>query len=180
MREIEIKARVRNSKVLLVRLAESGIILGEPLKQHDVVYLQPGVQSGAKDTVGLRVRTENDKIVHFTLKKILGGGLDKLEHEVEVDDGEELTAIIRMLGFELFSDLTKVRRKAHQGDIEICYDEIPELGIFIEAERLCSEDADNVAVENELWRLFESFGVTKADQEVSGYDILMDEQKRKR
>jgi adenylate cyclase class 2 len=173
MREIEIKVRVQDRQQALAALEKMGIRLGEPKKQHDVVYSRPGAGDNDPGENWLRVRTENDSRVIFTLKRAVTGELDSIEHEVTVDSAEELTAIIGYLGYELFSDLTKVRQKAQYGNIEVCFDEVPGLGTFMEAEMLCTEDVDNVAVEAELWQLFEQLGLSKADQETSGYDVLM-------
>ncbi|HUB93928.1 MAG TPA: class IV adenylate cyclase [Verrucomicrobiae bacterium] len=172
MREIEIKARVDNHTVLLENLVNAGVTLGQPLTQHDVVYLKPDAKSGSKDTIGLRIRTENDSVIRFTLKKIVSGGLDKIEHEIEVDNSEELAAMINLLGFELYSDLTKIRRKTKVGAIEICVDEVSGLGNFIEAEMLVGDDADHDTVVTELWKLFTRLGIKKVNEIHEGYDIL--------
>ncbi len=176
MREIEVKVRVRDTAQTLAALEKAGIHLSEPVKQHDVVYGELSSPTHGHGGNWLRVRTENDNRVIFTLKRSVTGELDSIEHEVTVDSEDEITAVIRHLGYELYSDLTKIRRKAHTGDIEICYDEVPGLGTFIEAEKLCPEDADNVAVEAELWELLEQFGLDKSDLETSGYDVLLRKQ----
>lgn len=175
MREIEIKARVNDAGQVLAALQKLGLRLSEPVKQHDVVYGQVE-SSGGKFISGgnwLRIRTENDAKVVFTLKRSVTGELDSIEHEVTVDDAKELEAIIRNLGYVLYSDLTKIRRKAKTSDIELCYDEVPGLGVFIELEKLSPEDADLDAVLDELWAMAKTFGLSKADEETSGYDVLM-------
>ncbi len=172
MREIEIKARVRDEAKVLSALETLGVKLSDPLKHHDVVYSRPGAKSGAGEN-WLRVRTENDNKVYFTLKRSVTGELDSIEHEVIVDKASELQAIIKYMGYVEYSDLTKTRRKAHYGDLEICFDKIPGLGTFIEIEKLCDEEVDYVVVAKELWTLFEKLGVSKADEEISGYDVLM-------
>ncbi|MEJ0073649.1 MAG: class IV adenylate cyclase [Candidatus Saccharibacteria bacterium] len=138
MREIEIKVRVKDSAGTLAALDKQGIQLGEPKKQHDVVYSRPGAIDNDPGENWLRVRTENDTEVIFTLKRSVTGELDSIEHETVVDSADEITAIIGYLGYELFSDLTKIRRKARVGDIEICFDEVPKLGTFFEAEKTMS------------------------------------------
>jgi len=175
MREIEIKVRIHDPTATLAALEKAGVRLSEPKKQHDVVYARPGAKDNDPGENWLRVRTENDQLVTFTLKRSVTGELDSIEHEVIVDNADEITAIIKYLGYELFSDLTKVRRKAKQGDVEICFDEVPGLGTYMEAEKLCAEDVDGLAVEAELWDFFASLGldVDRDDQETSGYDVLM-------
>ena len=180
MREIEIKARVGHKDQVLAALDKLGIRLGKPKKQHDVVYSRPGAMDNDPGENWLRVRTEDDHHVTFTLKRSVTGELDSIEHETVVDSAAEITSIIGYLGYELFSDLTKVRQKAQNGDIEICFDEVPGLGTFIEAEKLCPEDADYDAVSKELWELFTRLGLDKADEETSGYDVLMRKLERER
>lgn len=175
MREIEIKARVNDAHQLLATLQKFEIRLSSPVKQHDVVYGQ--IDNAGTAFLGdgnwLRIRTENDSRVIFTLKRSVTGELDSIEHEVTVDNASELEAIIRTLGYSLYSDLIKVRRKARAGAIELCYDEVPGLGTFIELEKLSPEDADLDTVLDELWIMAKKLGIRKVDEETSGYDVLM-------
>ncbi len=172
MREIEIKAKVTNLSKLLDTLASKHISLSKPVKQHDVVYSVPGVKDNAPGSVWLRLRTENDTKTILTLKKQHRGGLDSIEYETEVSDGAEMEKIISLLGFELYSDLIKVRRKAKIGDIEICVDDVRDLGLFIEAEKLSDEDTDGQAVQDELWRLLEELEIFRSNEVFEGYDVL--------
>ncbi len=173
MREIEIKARVRNEKLLREALNSSGITLLAPVKHHDVVYSQPGAKEGNPNDNWLRIRTENDARHIFTLKRSVVGELDSIEHETAVENADELHSIIDCLGYELYSDLTKIREKAHDDGYEICLDNVPELGIFVEVEKLCDEKVDGDAVVNELWAYLAQFGITRDDQETHGYDVLL-------
>lgn len=173
MREIEIKVRVADTERTLAALEKLGVKLGESKKQHDVVYSRPGAIDNDPGENWLRVRTENDSKVIFTLKRSVTGELDSIEHETIVESASELTAIIGYLGYELFSDLTKIRRTGHYGDIEICFDEVPKLGTFLEAELLCEEDVDYDTVAAKLWNLCGKLGIDKSSEETSGYDVLM-------
>lgn len=173
MREIEIKAKVSDKTSLIEKLTAAGVMLGDPLKQHDVVYARPGAINGNPDENWLRIRTQNDEKHIFTLKRSMTGELDSIEHEVTINNDDEMRAIIKYLGYELFSDLTKIRQKANIDNIEICLDEVPELGVFIEAEMICDEDEDAIVIQQKLWNLLEPFGVSRVNEEASGYDILM-------
>lgn len=178
MREIEIKARVQRKDQTLATLEKLGVKLGEPKKQHDVVYSRPGAIDNDPGENWLRVRTVDDNTVYFTLKRSVTGELDSIEHETIVESAGEITAIIGYPGYELFSDLTKIRRTGHYGKIEVCFDEVPKLGTFMEVELLCAEDVDYETVRAELWNLFAKLGIEKADEETSGYDVLMRRLKR--
>lgn len=173
MREIEIKAKVTSKQSLINNIVSAGIQLSAPIKQHDVAYGQEGAADNAPGSIWLRIRTENDSKVIFTLKQQYQGGLDSIEHETEVSNADELTLIISRLGFNLYSDLTKTRQKAKYNDIEICVDDVEGLGIFIEAERITEENSDGRPIIEELWRELEKFGVDRLDEVFEGYDVLL-------
>ena len=172
MREIEIKAKVINIGALEDALSKRSIKLSQKLVQHDVVYGQPGNKDNEAGANWLRIRTENDKKVYFTLKRSVVGHLDSIEHEILVDNADELENIIKLLGYELYSDLTKIRRKAKYKDIELCLDSVPSLGDFIEAEKIVEHDSDHGKVVAQLWELLSSLGIKKADEVHEGYDVL--------
>ena len=172
MREIEIKARVRDESALRHALEQAGVKLGKKLKQHDVVFGEPGAEDNEFGANWLRIRTENDKKVYFTLKRSVVGHLDSIEHETIVQDAKELEAIIKLMGYELYSDLTKIRQKAKHGEFEICLDKVPSLGTFIEVEKIMHHDADHETVVDELWDFLQKLGVSKNDEQHEGYDVL--------
>lgn len=173
MREIEIKAKVANKQLLIDTIVNTGIRLSAPVKQHDVVYGQKGVADNAPGSIWLRIRTENDSKRIFTLKQQYKGGLDSIEHETEVSDADELASIISVLGFSLYSDLTKTRQKAKLNDIEICIDDVEGLGVFIEAERLVEKAADGQSIIEKLWAELEKFNISRSDEVFEGYDVLL-------
>ncbi|HEX3568681.1 MAG TPA: class IV adenylate cyclase [Candidatus Saccharimonadales bacterium] len=170
MREIEVKAQVADKAGLLARIAKQQVSLSAPLKQHDVVFGPPGFAVGSN---WLRIRIENDQTVYFTLKKSVNGSLDNLELEVKVNNATEMERIVRQLGYELFSDITKTRQKAKVGDIEVCIDDVEGLGTFIEAELLMPDDADHDVAVQSLWQLLSSFGVPPHSEVHEGYDVLV-------
>jgi len=173
MREIEIKARVADKQALVAKLKEVGVHLGEPKTQHDVVFCKPGQQDYEPGSIWLRIRTENGRKVTWTMKVDTGRKLDSIEHEVDVSDGEILEKMLLQLGNECYSDLTKTRQKGRVGEIEICLDTVEGLGTYVEAEKMCADDADYATVAAELWKFLNKLGVTKADQETLGYDVLL-------
>jgi len=177
MREIEIKARANDVVSIVEAITRQGGIVSEPITQHDRVFGMPGVPGDSvNDSPWLRIRSEikDGATKHvFTLKKSITNQMDSIEHETEVSDEKELESIIKHLNFTPYSDLTKTRRKAYIGEIEVCLDHIEGLGDFIELEKLTAEETDYDAVIKELWGIFESFGITKDDEVTDGYDVLM-------
>lgn len=174
MREIEIKARVADKQSLLNKIKEQGIELGPAKTHHDVVFCKPGQQDYEPGSIWHRIRTENNQTVMWTMKVDTGRKLDSIEHEITVSDGEELETMLKQMGLELYSDLTKTRQKAKIGNIEVCLDDVDGLGTYIEAEMLVADHgADYQAAADQLWRLLESFGIARSNQETLGYDVLL-------
>lgn len=177
MREIEIKARAANLDEIVEKLESSGHRVGAPIKQRDQVFGLPNIDGGDNNHAPwLRIRTEvkgANKTYLFTLKKSVTNQLDSIEHETEITDPKELEQIILHSGFEPYSDITKTRRKAKIGTIELCFDAVDKLGDFIEAEKLTSDDADYQVVITELWQLFDAYGIARSDEVTDGYDVMM-------
>lgn len=178
MREIEIKVRLVDGQNNLEKLMQAGVVLSQPKKHHDVVYCLPEDKNKENDPSvnWLRIRTENDTTTYFTLKRSVSGSLDSIEHETIVEKGDELVAILTYLGYVVYSDLTKTRRTGHYGDdIEICVDDVPPLGSFIELEKLCDTDVDGQAVEQELFTALDTLGIEYVERLTRGYDELMND-----
>ncbi len=177
MREIEVKARIASSEKIIKALQGSGVKVSEPVTQYDEVFGLAGA-SGEGDNTDpwLRIRTErkNDmETIIYTLKKSVSSQLDSIEHETTVEDADELRQIILHSGFEPYVTVNKTRRKAQIGDIEICIDQIENIGEFVEAEKLTDENADVDAVRDELWQLLETYSVTRSDELSDGYDTMV-------
>ena len=177
MREIEIKARCNDGAVLLQRLTNDSIEVSEPVTQDDRVFGLPGEKGdNINQAPWLRIRIETrdgQSQPILTLKKSVTNQLDSIEHETLVEDASEAEKIIFHLGFEPYVRVNKTRQKARIGDVELCIDRVEGLGDFIEAEKLTSEDADYESVVAELWTVFEKYGITKTDEVLDGYDVLI-------
>ncbi|MBC7942917.1 class IV adenylate cyclase [Candidatus Saccharibacteria bacterium] len=177
MREIEIKARLDDVASIVTAIAKQGGKLTEPVSHHDRVYGVPGTPgASANNDPWLRIRGETrggSTKFYFTLKKSITNQLDSIEHETVISDDKELAKIIEHLNFVPYSDLTKTRRKAMLGDVEVCVDHVDQLGDFIELEKLTAEDADYNVVVKELWEILESLGVPKSREVTDGYDVLL-------
>lgn len=172
MREIEIKARILDVEKVKKALMNNGIIFGEEKQQHDLVFCKPGQEEYQIGSQWLRIRTENEHKVIFTLKIDTGRKLDSIEHEMEVNDAKELETMLRLMGYELFSDISKTRQKAKKDKIEVCLDQIEGLGTYLEAEILAEDDVHAQDILDELWTFFESVGIAREDAEMFGYDVL--------
>ncbi|HET8884125.1 MAG TPA: class IV adenylate cyclase, partial [Candidatus Saccharimonadales bacterium] len=159
MREIEVKATITDRQAIITAITNNGGKVSEPVSQHDRVYGLPdeaGIDYNTAPWLRIRSETKGDTTKHyFTLKKSITNQMDSIEHETEVADDNELEKIIVHMDFVPYSDLTKTRQKARIGDIEICIDQVDQLGDFVEAEKMTADDADYQAVVDELWTVLE-------------------------
>lgn len=178
MREIEVKAKISDPKIIEARLLALGAKFSEPVMQEDSVYLQKGTafEGITVDTPVLRIRVQTPGEVLLTYKHIRGEELDKQEHEVEISDAGEMRQILLLSGFYQVMAFAKRRRKCKLGEYEICLDKVEGLGDYVEIEKLLSDSAaaeDGQAVQKELFDFLRQLGVSDADKALSGYDVLI-------
>jgi adenylate cyclase, class 2 len=119
----------------------------------------------------LRIRKAKGKII-FTLKQAQKNELDCIEKELEITNAKEMKDILEILGYKESVHVHKTRLKATLNDMEICLDEVKDLGSFIEVEKL-TDEVDGEKVQNELFDFLQTVGVKKEDRVTRGYDTLM-------
>lgn len=178
MREIEVKAHVRNGENLVVKLKELRCDMNEPVTQEDVVYVKQygSMEEFLANDFFLRIRETNGDTI-FTLKyhpnRSQSGNSASMpiEHEVRVDSRPELEAMLELLGFKPALRICKTRRTSHYKEWEICLDEVEELGSFIEIEQLASHDEEIGPIRTAMMAFLESLGVLPEDVGAKRYDI---------
>ena len=173
MREIEMKAKIKNGTEMIKKLEDLGCVFNNPILQNDTVFSNPSISFVEFLPDGqnlLRIREQNDEII-FTLKRPQANELDAIEREVRVDKRKELEDIIKFMGYEKAIVVRKTRRTARFRDYEICVDEVEELGSFIELERISDENAEKV--QSEMIEFLHSLGIAKDDLVFRGYDTLL-------
>ena len=174
MKEVEIKARVREFATIEKKLIELGCVLSEPIRQEDVIYGRPEnniYEKGKEHQIAIRIR-ENGGKFELTAKYNLSNELDNIEHELEIGNNEEMHKILELMGWQPVVTVKKFRRKGKLGEYEICLDNVDELGNFIELEKLC-EEGDSAKIIQDLMSTLETLGVAKENRVLQGYDTLM-------
>jgi adenylate cyclase, class 2 len=172
MKEIEVKARIKNLDQLIKNLEGLGCKLSDYAIQEDKIFLDEDTpfEKIRRGTNVLRVRKQDNKNV-FTLKKRLENELTCIEHETIIENIEELEKILGHLGYLKAVKVNKKRRKCSYNDYEICLDEVEELGNFIEVEKF--SDEDSLKVQRELKDFLISLGIEEKDFVKQGYDTLI-------
>ncbi len=173
-KEVEVKARVQSPAQLIKNLAAIGVVLSDPIEQHDTTFVD--AQYGSYDQFHpgkniLRIRESGGKFL-FTLKQPQKNELDAVERETEIGNPREFKEALLLMGYEQQVEVHKTRRTARSRGYEICIDAVHNLGSFIEVEKI-TDDEDAEHVQEELFRFLESIGVQRKDRELRGYDTLM-------
>ncbi len=173
MKEVEVKAKLRNKDKVVKKLQDLGCDLSEEIIQTDKVFAPNDVTNlpTGRNLPFLRIRESKDKYL-LTLKIPQSNSLDKYEQETYVTDPAALENIILRIGFKLMVTIRKYRRKCTYNSWEICVDKVEGLGDFVEVEQL-SEDGDSEKIQSELFNFLKTLGIEDADREHFGYDVLI-------
>lgn len=180
MREIEVKAHLRNKEAVMRTITERGCTFSDAVTQNDVVYVEKvgSLETFLSNSIFVRIRETEEETI-FTLKyhpdrTQNGSALAMpLEHEVTVSSKKELEEMLRLMGYHEALRITKTRQRAHLNEYEICIDDVDGLGSFIEIEKLAEHDDDVAPVSAELTTLLVSLGIPKEDIGVKRYDIQL-------
>ncbi len=177
MKEVEVKARVSNLSVILKKLEEIGCKLSEPVIQKDIIFLQNGtIYPVGKGKLAVRIREQDSKFI-FNLKQSQNNELDNYEREVVIDNPAQMKDIIIKLGFYEAVHVSKTRRKCRYQGMEICIDQVDQLGSFIEVEKI--SEGNGLKIQEELFSFLKSLGVKEEERVKTGYDTMMAEIKAK-
>jgi adenylate cyclase class 2 len=171
-KEIEVKAKVNNLEELKSKLIELGCIFNEPEVQEDTTFVNfdGDYTVFMPETNFIRIRKTKDSII-FTLKRPQSNELDCIEREVKVSDSKQLQDMLKFMGYHSVVNLTKTRTKTKYNDMEICLDEVKELGSFIEVEKVVEGNGN--LVQEELFSFLETLGINREDRVLNGYDTLV-------
>src|SRR6266404_1687091 len=117
VKEIEVKARVKDFNILIKNLKNLGCKFSKPITQHDICFLRDGtkfenIKSGSHM---LRIRVEGKKII-FTIKIRQDVELSAIEKEVEISDAQVMKEILISIGYYETMQIVKTRIKCRYKD----------------------------------------------------------------
>ncbi len=168
--EVEVRAKVDDLSSIRSRLEEMGAVFGKETRQADRIFKRRGEEKkeqGPGDFI-LRVRDNHKK--KFTFKGLTETTGAWEEHEVEIDDAEEMIKILERTGFAECLAMTKRRIIGKLDDFEVCLDDIKELGTYIEVE-LGSDNAQEA--KDMIMGLLKKLGIDESNVEHKGYVALL-------
>ncbi len=150
MLEIEIKAYCDNREEVIQKIITLGGRFKERLVEHDTYFNHPCRDFATTDEA-LRIRvTDRRKILTYKGPKIGEKTKTRFEEEVDFNHLESMKTVLLRLGFNEVDDVVKKREIYYVNDIEICVDEVVDLGNFVELEKRGEEKE---ATEKELFSL---------------------------
>jgi adenylate cyclase, class 2 len=178
MREIEVKAKIKNIKIIKKKLIKLGCVLSGSIIQEDKIFIHKSINYPfkKKDKVVLRIRKSNSRHI-LTLKKNKTNELDCIEKETCVDKPKEMQEILVYMGYRIVATVKKRRQKCKYKDINICVDNVNSLGKFIELEKITENKSNGKKIQEELFDFLKLLGIKKEERVFKGYDTMISEKK---
>ena len=172
MREIEVKAKVRNIKSLIDKAKHLGIIFSDPFAQVDTTY-ETKLSKHDPDWNIFRIRKQGNKTILTMKYKASTRSRDNHERESIIENALEVADMLERVGYSRGVTIRKNRKIAKYNNLEICLDEVDDLGTFIEIEKLADDNANVDTIQSELWNILLELGIDPKDRVHKGYDSLM-------
>lgn len=152
MLEIEAKVKVDSLEPVAERLGQVGARFATERVQNDAYFADAAGQL-AQSGCGLRLRMEavdgqSCSVLTFKGPRQDGVYKQRPEFETAVTDGAAMTKILEGLGYHNYLTVTKMRRVWQMDGCEVCLDNVPLLGCFVEV-----EGPDEAAIKGVLSRL---------------------------
>ena len=164
MKEIEVEVAFDNTKNEMIEMLSKYEYLGEK-EIYDIYYYDP-LRSNLKPEKDLRLNEtfrirKTDKGCYMTYKKQHFKGKHWIysdEYEMTIENFETAKTIISMLGLESLITVHNKRQVYRYNNYEIELEDVEELGIFLEVERV-SKDADEIKVKEEIRNFIRSLNL---------------------
>lgn len=169
--EVEMKFPIDDPAAVGARLAEAGIVLGEPVAQIDEYFQHPSRDFAATDEAFRLRRIADAAFVTYKGPKLDAQTKTREEIEVPLAPGsepwEQFTAMLLHLGFLPAGTVVKERRTGrafnHGREIEVAWDAIVLLGEFLELEVVAEADEADAA-RDAVQALAASLGLTHSER----------------
>ena len=136
--EIEAKIRVANLETVAETLGELSADFSQKLRQVDRYFMDTG-KGLRKNDCALRIRHqiangEQSAVMTFKGPRLDGRFKNRVEYETGIADAETAEKIFESLGYHKAVEVEKKRSIWLLDGCEVCLDELPRLGCFVEVE----------------------------------------------
>jgi adenylate cyclase class 2 len=156
MLEIEIKSYCDNREDVLQRINSLGGRFKGRVIENDIYFNHPCRDFATTDEA-LRIRIIDKKnILTYKGPKIGKKTKTRFEEEVPFDHLESMKIVLLRLGFTVVDEVAKTREIYCINDIDICVDEVVNVGNFVELEKMGERKEE---IEEELFTLAKELGL---------------------
>lgn len=173
MIEVEIKAYVEegiDDRIIQDKIEKEAEFVRKEI-QIDRYFNAPHRDLSLTDEA-LRIRKyENEDLSILTYKgpKIDPLSKTRVEYETVIGDPEKMEIILEKLGFNHVFTIMKERKIYKINNFWINYDNVHELGRFLEIETKVSKEEDLEKARNEIIKIFKKFGIDESSFERKSY-----------
>ncbi|ABR54294.1 putative adenylyl cyclase CyaB [Methanococcus vannielii SB] len=177
MIEVEIKVNLSNEnpEKILESLLKMGFLKKEIKEQTDTYF--NGIDRDFQITdEALRIRCsktvgKNDEKIYVTYKGKKLDGISKTREEIEVEVFEvnSMHKIFEKLGFKPVRPIKKVREIYQKEDIEVSFDDVLDVGKYLEIEKVVSNNFERESALFELLDLLKSLNISTDKLEKRSY-----------
>jgi adenylate cyclase class 2 len=175
MIEVEIKAKIANSKKIIQRLKTKTIFLKE-IFQEDIYFNAPDRDFRITDEA-LRIRTSSEGSALTYKGPKIGNLMDKTREEISVhineNDLQKTRVILEKLGFQAVDKVSKKRMLFQFNDLSISVDFVENLGEFIEIESLVNTQNEIEKKRKEILDFLNELEIPLEDYERRSYLELL-------
>ncbi len=178
--EVEIKVKIENADKIKEKLLKKGKLV-KSIRQVDEYYVPSHRDFFAEKPFPvewLRIRTNPDKTIFEYDKSVnkdeKGEQEYAVEYETEVSHPEELRKILQFLDFKKRVVVDKDREVWDCGKVEVCIDNVRDLGLFVEVEAK-GDFKSPVEAKSACMSFLEDLGVDleKTPPINNGYPVLL-------
>lgn len=174
--EIELKARIRDRKLIEEKLAHFMSFRGE-IHKSDEYWEIPGAHCSESSNFRLRLRSEPGRLSATFKEKSFDGSLEiNREYEFTIDGEPSFRAFVeRLKGTLVYRKQKMGTRWGNDRGLVAEVVEVSTLGLFLEVECVC-DDRDAIAQEEAKLRLFEVIdkcGIPRKSLEARPYSQLL-------
>ncbi len=158
--EVEVKARLENREHVEQEIIRKGAVLQEEKYQHDILLDPPQADFAKSDQV-LRIRNTNGiwKLDYKT-PRLDQETKSRKEFSIKIDNGETLKDIFSWMDFKVVGEIEKRRKAYRWKNMTINFDEVTNLGSFIEVEILAPE-SEFAAAKQDIFSLLAELSITE-------------------
>lgn len=155
--EIEVKIPINNKEHLLNELVTKNFIINKSTEQLDKVFRKVETDSFENTNELLfRIRLESG-VYSLTFKRVINF-TDVIEFESSIGNPNAMENIILNNGFREYAYIKKKRLKGKINDINVCIDEVDELGDFLEVELIINDYESHEKAKMVLYHFLASLG----------------------